>query len=216
MAFRNFKMVGYVVYGRGSFNQLDEILAPQRKDGKPMIFLLDHFFEGKPLVNRVRLRGNDKIIFTDVTHEPKTSYVDALANQLKEEFGTVSGIIGIGGGSTMDAAKVMAAAVFYEGDVWDMIAHGQAEQRLPTRALPVVTVPTLAATGSEMNDGAVITNEQTTEKSYVLADCLRLVRQLQRDRQRLPDVPLSGHFGQQPLVGPPLWFHAPDRLRQVA
>jgi len=37
-------MVSYVVYGRGSFNQLDEILAPHRKDNAPMIFLLDHFF----------------------------------------------------------------------------------------------------------------------------------------------------------------------------
>lgn len=38
MAFRNFKMVGYVVYGRGSFNQLDEIISPHRKESRPMIF----------------------------------------------------------------------------------------------------------------------------------------------------------------------------------
>ena len=68
MKFRNFKMVSYVVYGRGSFNQLDEILAPQRKGEAPMIFLVDHHFEGKPLVNRVPLRGKDKIIFADVTY----------------------------------------------------------------------------------------------------------------------------------------------------
>ena len=42
-------MVSYVVYGRGSFNQLDEILAPQRKGKSPMIFLVDHFFENKSL-----------------------------------------------------------------------------------------------------------------------------------------------------------------------
>ena len=53
MSFRNFKMVDYVVYGRGSFNQLDEILAPNRKGGAPMIFLVDHFFEGKPLIQRI-------------------------------------------------------------------------------------------------------------------------------------------------------------------
>ena len=111
MAFRNFKMVGYVIYGRGSFNQLDEIIGPHRKADAPMVFLVDHFFsagsggEGKALTNRVPVRGNDKIIFVDVTYEPKTTYVDSLANQLKEEFGTVSGVIGIGGGSTMDLAK---------------------------------------------------------------------------------------------------------------
>jgi 3-deoxy-alpha-D-manno-octulosonate 8-oxidase len=51
-----------------SFNQLDEILTPNRKPGAPMIFLLDHFFENKPLVNRIPLRQNDKIIFADVSY----------------------------------------------------------------------------------------------------------------------------------------------------
>ena len=78
MKFRNFKMVGYVVYGRGSFNQLDEILAPHRVAGKPMIFLVDHYFDSKPLVNRVPLRESDMIIYADVTYEPKTTYVDQL------------------------------------------------------------------------------------------------------------------------------------------
>ena len=108
MKFRNFKMVDYVVYGRGSFDQLDEIIAPHREDSRPMIFLIDHFFKNKPLVDRVPLRGNDKIIFADVTYEPKTTYVDSLANGLKEEFGKVSGVIGIGGGSTMDLAKAVS------------------------------------------------------------------------------------------------------------
>jgi 3-deoxy-alpha-D-manno-octulosonate 8-oxidase len=82
--FRNFKLVDYVVYGRGSFSQLDEILKPQRKDDAPMIFLVDHFFEGKDLVNRVPLRGADKLIFADVTYEPKTTQVDAIADSLKD------------------------------------------------------------------------------------------------------------------------------------
>jgi 3-deoxy-alpha-D-manno-octulosonate 8-oxidase len=59
-AFRNFKMVDYVVYGRGSFSQLDDILKPQRVDDAPMIFLVDHFFEGKELVNRIPLRERIK------------------------------------------------------------------------------------------------------------------------------------------------------------
>ena len=108
MKFRNFKMVDYVVFGRGAFNQLDEILTPRRKGDAPMIFLVDHFFEGKPLADRVPLREKDKIVFVDVTYEPKTTQVDKLAKQLKEEFGTVSGIIGIGGGSTMDLAKAVS------------------------------------------------------------------------------------------------------------
>jgi alcohol dehydrogenase len=81
-------------------------------------------------------------------------------------------IVALGGGSVMDAAKVMAAAVLYDGDPWNMIIHGQPDPYIPTEALPLITVPTLAATGSEMNCGAVISNEETKEKSFVQAECL--------------------------------------------
>jgi alcohol dehydrogenase YqhD (iron-dependent ADH family) len=81
-------------------------------------------------------------------------------------------VIALGGGSVMDASKVIAAGVLYEGDPWDMILHGQPEPHVPTEALPIITVPTLAATGSEMNRGAVISNEETSQKSFVMAPCL--------------------------------------------
>jgi alcohol dehydrogenase len=81
-------------------------------------------------------------------------------------------VIALGGGSTMDASKVIAAAFYYDGDPWDMIYHGQADVHVPTRALPIVTIPTLAATGSEMNMGAVISSEETRQKSFVQAECL--------------------------------------------
>jgi len=153
MQFRNFKMVGYVVYGRGSFNQLDEILAPQRKQEAPMIFLLDQFFDGKPLMSRIPLRGNDKIVIVDVTHEPKTTQVDKLANQLKEEFGTVSGIIGIGGGSVMDMAKAVSlmmnnpgSSADYQG--WDLVKQAGVYK---------VGIPTLSGTGAEVSRTTVLT-----------------------------------------------------------
>ncbi len=73
-----------------------------------MVFLCGSFFDRKPLVSRVPAKGNDTIIFADVTYEPKTTYVDKLAQQLKDEFGSVSGVIGIGGGSTMDLAKAVS------------------------------------------------------------------------------------------------------------
>ena len=153
MQFRNFKMVSYVVYGRGSFNQLDEILAPQRKGDAPMIFLVDHFFEGKSLPSRIPLRGKDKIVFADVTFEPKTKQVDALAQELKEQFGTVSGIIGIGGGSTMDLAKAVAlmmtnpgSSADYQG--WDLV-------KLP--GVYKAGIPTLSGTGAEVSRTTVLT-----------------------------------------------------------
>ncbi len=153
MSFRNFKMVDYVVYGRGSFNQLDEILAPNRKGTAPMIFLVDHFFEGKPLVQRIPLNGKDKIVFADVTHEPKTKQVDALAASLREEFGTVSGIVGIGGGSTMDLAKAVAlmmtnpgSSADYQG--WDLVKQAGVYK---------VGIPTLSGTGAEVSRTTVLT-----------------------------------------------------------
>jgi 3-deoxy-alpha-D-manno-octulosonate 8-oxidase len=153
MQFRNFKMVGYVIYGRGSFNQLDEILAPNRKEGAPMVFLVDHFFDNKPLMNRLPLRGNDSVIMADVTHEPKTTYVDALAKQLKETYGTVSGIVGIGGGSTMDLAKAVSlmmtnpgSSADYQG--WDLV-------KFP--GVYKVGIPTLSGTGAEVSRTTVLT-----------------------------------------------------------
>ena len=153
MSHRNFKMIGYVVYGRGSFNQLDEIIQPHRKADAPMIFLVDHFFEGKELVKRVPVKGKDKIVFVDVTYEPKTSYVDSLANQLKEEFGTVSGIIGIGGGSAMDLAKAVSlmmnnpgSSADYQG--WDLVKQPGVYK---------VGIPTLSGTGAEVSRTTVLT-----------------------------------------------------------
>ena len=153
MSFRNFKMVDYVVYGRGSFNQLGEILAPNRKGDAPMIFLVDHFFEGKPLVQRIPLTGKDKIVFADVTHEPKTKQVDALAASLREEFGTVSGIVGIGGGSTMDLAKAVSlmmtnpgSSADYQG--WDLVQQAGVYK---------VGIPTLSGTGAEVSRTTVLT-----------------------------------------------------------
>src|SRR6201995_1142367 len=151
--FRNFKMVGYVIYGRGSFNQLDEILSPHRKGEAPMVFLLDHFFENKPLASRIPLRGKDKIIFVDVSYEPKTSYVDSLAGSLRQEFGIVSGIIGIGGGSAMDLAKAVSlmmtnpgSSADYQG--WDLVKQPGVYK---------VGIPTLSGTGAEVSRTTVLT-----------------------------------------------------------
>lgn len=153
MSFRNFKMVSYVVFGRGSFNQLDEILTPQRKGDAPMVFLVDHYFEGKPLLNRIPLRGKDKIVLADVTYEPKTSQVDELARSLKEEFGTISGVIGIGGGSTMDLAKAVSlmmtnpgSSADYQG--WDLVQEAGVYK---------VGIPTLSGTGAEVSRTTVLT-----------------------------------------------------------
>lgn len=114
--------------------------------------------------------GVSHVECSGVEPNPRNASVIRGADTARREKCDV--VIALGGGSVMDAAKVMAAAVYYDGDPWDMIYHGQAAPHVPMRALPVITVPTLAATGSEMNAGAVITNENTTVKSFVIADAL--------------------------------------------
>jgi len=153
MKFRNFKMVGYVVYGRGSFDQLDEIISPQRINGAPFVFLVDHFFEGKPLVHRIPQKAGDRILFADVSNEPKTSYVDSIAKKLKNECGKVSGIVGIGGGSTMDLAKAVSLMMSNEGSSadyqgWDLVTRPGVYK---------VGIPTLSGTGAEVSRTTVLT-----------------------------------------------------------
>ncbi|HZF64162.1 MAG TPA: iron-containing alcohol dehydrogenase family protein [Chitinophagaceae bacterium] len=153
MKFRNFKMVDYVVFGRGCFNQLNEILAPHRNQGLPIIFLVDHYFENKPLANRVPLTGNDKIVFVDVTYEPKTTYVDKIAQELKDEFGSVSGVVGIGGGSALDLAKAVSLMMTNEGSSadyqgWDLVKKAGVYK---------AGIPTLSGTGAEVSRTTVLT-----------------------------------------------------------
>ena len=69
-------------------------------------------------------------------------------------------IIAAGGGSAIDEAKAIAAGVKYSGDVWDFFGGKAAIKD----ALPLFTVLTIPATGSEMNSGFVLTNEETSQK----------------------------------------------------
>lgn len=78
-------------------------------------------------------------------------------------------LLAVGGGSTIDAAKFMAAGACVEHDPWDFLN----EKRAPIeRALPIVTVLTLAATGSEMDCGGVISNPETRDKIGRLAPAM--------------------------------------------
>lgn len=195
-------MIGYVVYGRGSFNQLDEILAPQRKGDAPMVFLVDHFFNGKSLVNRIPLRGKDRVIFVDVTHEPKTTQVDALAQQLKNEFGTISGVIGIGGGSTMDLAKAVSlmmtnpgSSADYQG--WDLV-------KLP--GVYKAGIPTLSGTGAEVSRTTVLTGP--TRKLGMNSDFTPF-DQIVLDPELIKDAPVNQRF----YTGMDCYIHCIESLQ---
>ena len=82
--FRNFKMISYVVFGRGCFNQLESILAEKRSDSDSfMVFLVDDVFESSSLIQRIPLGSMDQIILVNVGDEPKTIYVDELTDKAR-------------------------------------------------------------------------------------------------------------------------------------
>ncbi|MBE5914023.1 MAG: iron-containing alcohol dehydrogenase [Pseudobutyrivibrio ruminis] len=93
-----------------------------------------------------------------ITPNPKLSIVEKGTTICKENH--IDVILAVGGGSTIDASKHIAAAACYEGNPWDLVL----DRSLVKSALPIAVVLTICATGSEMNSGAVITNENTCEK----------------------------------------------------
>lgn len=86
--------------------------------------------------------------------------------ELARKFNADS-VLSVGGGSCLDSAKAIAAGALYEGDVWDFFTGKD-----PSRALKIFDVITLAATGSEMNSGAVVTNEATKQKFAIHGNVL--------------------------------------------
>ncbi len=89
---------------------------------------------------------------------PKLKSVEKGAAICREKG--IQVILAVGGGSTIDASKHIAAAACYEGKAWDLVL----DRSLVKKALPLAVVLTICATGSEMNSGAVISNEETHEK----------------------------------------------------
>ena len=143
------------MFGRGSFNQLGDILAERRdQPGAFFVFVLDDVFIGKPLQGRLPLQDGDLLLPVNVDDEPKTSYIDALVDKIRTfNPGLPAGIIGIGGGSAMDIAKAISlmltnpgSSADYQG--WDLIKNPSVYH---------IAVPTLAGTGAEISRTAILT-----------------------------------------------------------
>ena len=101
----------------------------------------------------LREGGIDYVTLGGVVPNPRLSKVREGIKLCQKEG--VDFILAVGGGSVIDSAKAIAYGVCYDGDVWDFYL-GKAE---PQRMLPVATVLTLPAAGSEMSEASVITNE---------------------------------------------------------
>lgn len=156
----NFHVPTSILFGKGQVNNLPEVL---NNYGQKVLLVYGGGSIKKNGVYQsvVSLLEKGQFSVTElagVEPNPRLETVIQGAELCRKE--EIEVILAVGGGSTIDCAKAIAAARFYEGNPWDFTQN----RSLVGEALPLVTILTMSATGSEMNGGAVITNLATNEK----------------------------------------------------
>jgi len=154
--YRNLRIVPYLIFGRGSYAQVGDVLR-SRRTGSPMVFMIDDVHKGKPFISKLPTEKEDFLVFVNVDVEPKTKYVDELTERVRSFSSRLpDALVGIGGGSTMDIAKAVSvmlanpgSSADYQG--WDLVKN---------RAVYHVGLPTLAGTGAEVSRTAVLTGPE--------------------------------------------------------
>ncbi len=163
-----------VVFGNGTLAQVGDEAA--KLGGRALVVSYgDGSVKGtlERIAGLLEAAGVAHAEFLEVTPNPPIEMIAegvVKAREFAADF-----VIGVGGGSAMDAAKAIAAGVLYEhGDLWNMVyaSHSNVTAQPPERALPLLLVPTLPATGSEMNMCSVVSSTVRRQKSYIWADCL--------------------------------------------
>ena len=137
-----------LVYGGGSIKKLG---------------IYDKFMEP------CKANGNEIFELGGVEPNPRIQSVEKGLEIVKEN--EIDIIVGIGGGSAIDAAKAIALARYYEGNPWDVVV----KPSLATKAMPIVAIPTLSATGTETDNFSVISNPETNEKVGIASQLIRPV-----------------------------------------
>lgn len=156
----NFRFNAYtnILFGKGEIAKLPELLAKYGKNvlltygggSIKKIGVYDEIIRLLKDFNVYELRG--------IEPNPKIKSVRDGVEICKEK--NIDVILAVGGGSTIDCSKVIAAGRFYDNDPWDLVR----DRSLIGKVMPIVAVLTMAATGSEMNKNAVISNPETDEK----------------------------------------------------
>ncbi|MFY9099592.1 iron-containing alcohol dehydrogenase [Aliarcobacter cryaerophilus] len=110
------------------------------------------------VIKSLKENGVDFIAFGGVVSNPILGTIQNAIKIAKDE--QVDGVLSLGGGSVLDSSKAIAVGTLYDVDVWDFFLGKEQIKK----ALPIFDIITLAATGSEMNGYAVVTNEKTKQK----------------------------------------------------
>lgn len=150
-------------------NQLQHLGEELRKFGKRVLLTYGGGSIKKTglydtLTSEMEKAGMEVFELSGIEPNPRIESVRKGVQICKDE--KIDVLLAVGGGSTLDATKFMAAGACVEHDPWDFLSEKWAPIE---KALPVITVLTLAATGSEMDAGGVISNPETQDKIGRLA-----------------------------------------------
>ena len=189
MNHKNFKSIEKTVFGRGSFNQLAEIIEPVRNlNNTYFVYIVDDFFKGKELSKRLNQKPEDIVYFIDVDpHEPTTEQIDNLRDEILTLKGLPSGVIGIGGGSIMDIAKALSLMLCNEGSS----TLYQGLNLIKKQGVYHLGVPTISGTGAECSMTAVLTGP---EKKLGLKCEWTIFNQVILDSELTATVPVDKWF----------------------
>lgn len=163
-----------VVFGAGMLAKAGEEAALLGKTALLVSYAQHDFL--KPVIDKatalMEAQGMTVVPFLEVEPNPEIKTVGRGVDLAKEKG--VDMVVGLGGGSAMDAAKAIAAGFYYEGDLWNMVyaRHDDVKAVPPEKALPLMMISTLPATASEMNQCSVVSNKEIQEKSYIWSPCL--------------------------------------------
>ena len=151
-----------IIFGVGGLNQLG---AEARELGqKAMVVTGRSSMRRTGVVDRVvqdlKNNGVDTLVFDKVVPNPHASTIDEGARMARQEG--IELMIGLGGGSAMDTAKGIALTSTGTKPIWDYVGK---DVKVSGPVLPIILVPTMAATGSEANCGGSISNWETREKA---------------------------------------------------
>ncbi|MBQ9213470.1 MAG: iron-containing alcohol dehydrogenase [Bacteroidales bacterium] len=146
-----------IIFGKGSIAKLSENLY---KGEKIMMTYGGGSIKNNGVYDQVKkaLEGFNVIEFGGIEANPDYDTLMKAVKICREEG--VGFLLAVGGGSVIDGTKFIAAAVDYKGDEWEILTKKQ----VPEECLPLATVLTMPATGSEMNSNAVISRRAIKEK----------------------------------------------------
>lgn len=146
-----------LIMGRGMIAQLAKEIP---SDKRVMITFGGGSVKKNGVYDQVKeaLKGHFTVEFWGIEPNPAIETLRkaiALGKEQKIDY-----LLAVGGGSVIDGTKLIAAGLLYDGDAWDLVLAGHTS----AGSVPLATVLTLPATGSEMNNGAVISRHETKEK----------------------------------------------------